>query len=142
MLYPGIIAGIPGALIEDVSLSDIYWHKVGGADKKIADTEPDEQVKGYPDPTRFPTMFPAHGLFVRHVRNLEMTNIEFRLDKADARPAIWAHDVRWVGYLQAEDARLQPVQRTLCSGMYLIFGSSGSPRIADKTIAKVDQSSF
>jgi hypothetical protein len=62
---------------------------VGGADKAIAYSEPDEQVHGYPDLIRFPAMLPAHRLFLRHVRNLEMTNIEFRLDKADARPAIW-----------------------------------------------------
>src|SRR6185437_16236054 len=30
-IYPGIIAGIPGSLIEDVNLSDIYFHQVGGA---------------------------------------------------------------------------------------------------------------
>ena len=57
-LYPAIIAGIPGALIEDISLSDIYFHKVGGADKKIADTEPDEQIKRLPRPYPLPHHVP------------------------------------------------------------------------------------
>ncbi len=140
-LYPAIIAGIPGSLIEDVSLTDIYFHKVGGADKSIADSTPDEQVHGYPDPTRFPTMLPAHGLFLRHVRNLEMTNIEFRLDTADARPAIWAHDVNGLDIF-----RMKTLAASGPANFYLKdvaeFRLFGSPRIADKTIAQTDLLSF
>jgi polygalacturonase len=140
-LYPAIIAGIPGSVIEDISLSDIYFHKVGGAGKAIADSEPDEQVHGYPDPTRFLTMLPAHGLFLRHVKNVEMTNIEFRLDTADARPAIWAHDVDGLDIF-----RLRTPPATGAANFVLRnvsgFRLFGSPRIADKTLASVDQSSF
>ena len=140
-LYPAVIAGIPGALIEDVSLTDIFFHTVGGADKTIADTEPDEQVKGYPDPTRFPTMFPAYGLFLRHVKNIEMTNIEFRLEKADARPAIWAHDVEGLDLF-----RLKTPAATGAANFVLRdvagFRMFGSPKIEDRTIAKVDRTSF
>jgi polygalacturonase len=140
-LYPAIIAGIPGALIEDISLSDIYFHKIGGAAKKIADTEPDEQKNGYPDPTRFPSMFPAHGLFLRHIRNLEMTNIEFRLDKPDARPAIWAHDVDGLDIF-----RLRTPPATGAANFYLRdvtnFRLFGCPQIPDKIIAKADSVSF
>jgi polygalacturonase len=139
-LYPAVIAGIPGALIEDVSLTDIYFHKAGGADKAIADSEPDEQVKGYPDPTRF-HMLPAHGLFLRHIRNLEMTNIEFRLDKPDARPAIWAHDVEGLDIF-----RLRTPPATGAANFVLRdvsgFRIFGSASIADKTIAKSGTMSF
>jgi len=139
-LYPAVIAGIPGALIEDVSLTDIYFHKADGADKAIADSEPDEQVKGYPDPTRF-HMLPAHGLFLRHIRNLEMTNIEFRLDKPDARPAIWAHDVEGLDIF-----RLRTPPATGAANFVLRdvsgFRIFGSASIADKTIAKSGTMSF
>lgn len=139
-LYPAVVAGIPGALIEDVSLTDIYFHKAGGADKAIADSEPDEQVKGYPDPTRF-HMLPAHGLFLRHIRNLEMTNIEFRLDKPDARPAIWAHDVEGLDIF-----RLRTPPATGAANFVLRdvsgFRIFGSASIADKTIAKSGTMSF
>jgi polygalacturonase len=140
-LYPAIIAGIPDHPIEDVSLTDLYFHTVGGADKKIADTEPSEMVKGYPDPTKFPMMFPAHGLFLRHIRNLEMTNIEFRLQNADARPAIWAHDVQGMDIF-----RLKTPPPTGSSNFFLRevsdFRLFGSPRLADKTIAKTDHTTF
>jgi polygalacturonase len=140
-LYPGMIAGIPGSPIEDVSLSDIYIHKTGGADKAIADAEPDEQVHGYPDPTRFPALLPAYGLFLRHVRNLEMTNIEFRLDKADARPAIWAQDVNGLDLFRLRTPAATGAATFALRDVsgFRIFGSAS---IADKTIDRVDQSSF
>jgi polygalacturonase len=140
-LFPAIIAGIPGSPIEDVSLSDIYFHKVGGADKTMAGIEPDEQVHGYPDPTRFPAMLPAHGLFLRHVRNLEMTNVEFKLDTADARPAIWAHDVKGLDIF-----RLRTPPATGAANFYLRdvseFRLFGSARLPDRTIEQSDQVSF
>jgi len=140
-LYPAVIAGIPGSIIEDISLTDIYLHKVGGAGKDIAGSEPDEQVKGYPDPTRFPSMFPAHGLFLRHIKNIEMTNIEFRLDKPDARPAIWAHDVEGLDIFRLRT----PVATGAANFVFREisdFRLFGSPRIPDKTIAKIDRTAF
>jgi polygalacturonase len=140
-LFPAIIAGIPGSVIEDICLSDIYSHKVGGASKAIADAEPDEQVHGYPDPTRFPTMLPAHGLFLRHVKNLEMSNIEFRLDTADARPAIWAQDVDGLDIFRLRTPPATGAANFVLRNVsgFRLFGSS---RIPDKTLAAVEQSSF
>jgi polygalacturonase len=140
-LYPGMIAGIPGSPIEDISLSDIYIHKVGGADKAMADSDPDEQVHGYPDQTRFPAMLPAYGLFLRHVRNLEMSNIEFRLDTADARPAIWAHDVNGLDLFRLRTPATTGAATFALRDVsgFRVFGSS---RITDRAIDKVDQISF
>ena len=86
-------------------------------------------------------MLPAHGLFMRHVRNLEMTNIEFALDKADARPAIWAHDVKGLDIF-----RLRTPPATGAANFYFRdvseFRLFGSARIPDKTIEQSDQVSF
>jgi polygalacturonase len=92
-IQPGIIAGIPQALIEDVRLSNIYFHQVGGGSKELADSMPDEKVNGYPDPTRMGSDMPAHGLFLRNIKGIDISNVEFALEKSDARPAIWAQNV-------------------------------------------------
>jgi hypothetical protein len=36
---------------------------------------------------------PASGFFIRHVRNLEMSNVEIATQQPDARAAYWLRDV-------------------------------------------------
>ncbi len=36
---------------------------------------------------------PAYGVFIRHVKNLELANVEVGFEKEDLRPAIVANDV-------------------------------------------------
>jgi hypothetical protein len=36
---------------------------------------------------------PASGFFIRHARNVEMSNVEIQTASADARPALWLQDV-------------------------------------------------
>jgi hypothetical protein len=87
-----VISGIPGYLIEDLKLSNIYAQSQGGADGEAARINPPEKESGYPEPTMFgPT--PAHGLYIRHVRNLEITHVEMAVVQSDARPAIVLDDV-------------------------------------------------
>jgi polygalacturonase len=50
---PIIISGIPGSLIEDVKISDVYVHQIGGADAGMAKTNPQEFEGKYPDPEMF-----------------------------------------------------------------------------------------
>ena len=92
-LQPGIIAGIPQALIEDVCLSNIYFDQVGGGSKELAGSVPDEMVNGYPDPTRMGGNMPAHGLFLRNIKGMDVSNVEFALHTPDERPAVWAQNV-------------------------------------------------
>jgi hypothetical protein len=51
-----------------------------------------ENEDGYPDPGRFgPT--PSKGLFIRHLKNIEMSHVEIASSVPDPRPAIWLEDV-------------------------------------------------
>jgi hypothetical protein len=52
----------------------------------MARIEAPEREKQYPEPSMFGPL-PATGFFVRHVRNLEMSNIEVATAKRDLRPA-------------------------------------------------------
>ncbi|ADW71266.1 rhamnogalacturonidase [Granulicella tundricola] len=92
-VQPGILAGIPSNLIEDVNLSNIYFHQVGGGDRKLAETIPDQGLKDYPDPTRMGGL-PSHGLFLRNITRLDVSHIEFALATPDQRPAIWAENIQ------------------------------------------------
>ena len=89
---PSILSGVPGYPIEDLKLSDLFLHQIGGADSTMAATTPPELENSYPEPDRFGAV-PASGLFIRHAKNLETSNIEIATEIADKRPAFALIDV-------------------------------------------------
>jgi hypothetical protein len=86
------ITGIPGQPIEGVRLENIRLIFKGGGTKKNAERMPPELGAGYPEPGKIGVM-PAYGVFVRHVRDLELANIRTSFEKEDLRPAIECVDV-------------------------------------------------
>ncbi len=96
-----VISGIPGYPIEDLKLSNIYAQSQGGAGKDAGKVNPPEKESGYPEPTMFgPT--PAHGLYIRHARNVEISRVEMSLVQSDARPAIVLDDVHRMDVIGVE----------------------------------------
>jgi polygalacturonase len=91
-LLPSILSGVPDHPIEDVKISDVYLEQVGGGTDSMAALQPEEREAAYPDPGMFGEL-PASGFFIRHVRNLEMSNVEIATSSHDARPAFWMRDV-------------------------------------------------
>ncbi len=89
---PSVIAGLVGHPIEDVRISDVYLHHVGGAPAAMARLNPPEEELGYPEATMFGDL-PATGLFVRHARNLQLSNVEVAVAAPDPRPAFRFEDV-------------------------------------------------
>ena len=65
----------------------------GGGTKEDATIAPPEKENEYPEPSMFGTM-PAHGFYVRHLKGLEMSNIEIESLQPDARPAFVLNDVQ------------------------------------------------
>ncbi len=86
------ITGIPGQPIEDVRLDNIRLVFKGGGKKESAARVPPELGTGYPEPGKLGVM-PAYGVFARHVRNLELANINVGFDSDDFRPAMVCSDV-------------------------------------------------
>ena len=84
--------------------SEFFFHQRGGADGEVAKRQPPELEKAYPEPTMFGDL-PATGLFVRHVRNLEVSNLEVMTEAADARPAFWLMDVDGVDFFRVKVPR-------------------------------------
>jgi polygalacturonase len=91
-ILPSIISGIPNFPIEDVKISNVYLHQVGGAPAEMAALDPPENEAKYPDPEMFGAI-PASGIFFRHIRNLEVSNVEIATDAADARAAFNLKDI-------------------------------------------------
>jgi len=90
--YCSIISGVPGGLIEDVSLTNIRQLHPGGGTAADAAIKPLENEAGYPDPDMF-GVTPAWGFYLRHVRDIALRNIDLRCLAPDARPAIVTEDV-------------------------------------------------
>ncbi|HEU5124741.1 MAG TPA: glycoside hydrolase family 28 protein [Verrucomicrobiae bacterium] len=86
------ITGLSEAPIEGLRLENIRIVFKGGGTKEDAAREPKELGTGYPEPKNLGTM-PAYGLFARHVRNLELANINLSFENEDLRPAMVCVDV-------------------------------------------------
>jgi len=87
-----LITGIPGHYIEDLRMSNILIEHRGGGTKEDAAIQPPEQEKDYPDPNRFGPL-PAHGFYIRHVKGIEIKDVEVRPMKPDMRPGVVLEDV-------------------------------------------------
>src|SRR5579875_1477742 len=81
-----LILGIPDHAVEDFKVHDVYIRHKGGGTAEWASAQPTEQETNYPDPGRFGAT-PSQGFFIRHVKNLDMANIEIASDLPDVRPA-------------------------------------------------------
>src|SRR5713226_4411885 len=102
--YASIISGIPGHSIEDVQLSNIRIYSKGGGTKEQAALEPPEKEDTYPEPTMFGEL-PTYGFFIRHVKGLEMRDVEVSYLKEDARPPFWLNDVIGVDFQHVKTQR-------------------------------------
>jgi len=92
-----IIAGIPGHPIEDITLSNIRIHGIGGGTAAQAALEPAEKEDAYPEPTMFGDT-PAYGFFIRHVKGLRIDRVSLSYDKDDLRTAFVLNDVNDVAF--------------------------------------------
>ncbi len=86
----GIVSGIPGHAIEDIKIHDVYLEHRGGGTKQMAGLNPTEAAGDdpYPDPDMFGDI-PASGFFLRHIDNIEFTNVEIAFKQPEARPVFW-----------------------------------------------------
>jgi len=118
------ISGIPGYMIEDLKISDVFFHQPGSADSELAKRQPPELEQAYPEPTMFGDL-PATGLFLRHVRNIEVSNLEVITETADARPAFWLKDVDGADFFRVKvpKTRIGPAFHLQNVTDFRLFGS-------------------
>ena len=102
--YSSIISGIPGVAIEDVTLQNIRIYSQGGGTREQASLEPPEKEDTYPEPSMFGDL-PAYGFFFRHVKGLQLRDIQVKLLKSDSRPAFWLNNVTDAEFFQVKANR-------------------------------------
>jgi polygalacturonase len=138
--YAAIISGIPDHPIEDLKISDIYLHHQGGGTAEMAALQPAEEETGYPDPHMFGPM-PAHGFLIRHVNNIELTNVEIAYAAPDARPAFVLDSVTDADFFRIKIPKdnHRPAFRLKNVADFRIFGS---PKIKDKEVATAASEEF
>jgi len=94
-----IIAGLPGAVIKDIFLKNIELRHPGGGNPLFAKVSLDaldsvpEKPAAYPDFSMFREL-PAWGIYIRHARNVQLTNLTLLCGKKDYRTAIVLDDVQ------------------------------------------------
>jgi polygalacturonase len=84
------IFGLPEQPVEGLRLENIRLTCNGGGTEEQANKMPAELNTGYPEPKG---VMPAYGIFARHVRGLELANINLSVEKEDKRPAMVCSDV-------------------------------------------------
>jgi polygalacturonase len=99
------ISGLPDQLIENLTLSNIRITFVGGGKSTDTHREIEEKAKRYPEHPMFGKL-PAYGFYVRHARNVKMSNVHVDYASPEERPGLVCDDVEGLDLLgfQAESS--------------------------------------
>lgn len=89
--YDSCISGLPGHLVEDVSMDGFKVRVPGGVTTVPDAATIPERPDIYPHGGNFGTL-PAHGLFVRHAKDVTVRNAVFETDRPDVRPPTASFD--------------------------------------------------
>lgn len=92
--YGSSLTGIPGHPIKNIHLQNIRFYYEGGGSAEDASREIDQRETKYPEATMFGVL-PSYGMFIRHVENVTMSDVEFYTNSADQRAAFYMEDVTY-----------------------------------------------
>ena len=136
---PSILSGVPGHSIEDIKIHDVFLQQIGGAPAATAALNPEEKEAAYPEPNMFGDL-PATGFFLRHIRNLEMSNVEIQTRTPDPRPAFWLNDVDGADFfrLRVPSGAAPAFDLTSVKN----FRHFGSQHLPDKTLPTANNLKF
>jgi polygalacturonase len=135
-----IIAGVPDHPIEDVKLDNIRIDYEGGGTQKMAATRPSDRATDYPEPQNHGDM-PAYGFFVRHVKNLELSDIQVSTVKPDARPPFVIEEAKGVDLINVKATRGERLPMGILRNVEG-FSTHRVQNVADTTKDKVEQEKF
>lgn len=103
-----IFSGVPGYEIRDLTLHDIFIQHRGGGTEEQATIAPHEDEHKYPEPNMFGDM-PSQGMYLRHVKNVNLRDIEIVAMNDDARPALVLDSVEGADLFHIKTPRNAPV---------------------------------
>ena len=133
--FATLISGVPGHPIEDVRLSNIrIWYKPLDA-ASAAGIQPDlpEDETGYPEPQKL-GVGPAYGFYIRHAKNIELSDVSLHLLGAETRPALLLIDVQGATLRHVSADRAGPAPRLVLKAVQnLVVSDSDALQKATKT---------
>jgi hypothetical protein len=91
-----LVNGIRGHPVEALTLDNIQMELPGGGTAEAANVQLPEKESAYPEFNTFGKTMPAYGIYVRHVRGINLQNVRSTLLKPDARPATVFVDVEGI----------------------------------------------
>jgi polygalacturonase len=131
-----LITGVPGHPVEDLKLSNIHFNHEGGGTAEQAAIVLPEKEKSYPEPTMFGDT-PSQGIYFRHVKGLEASDIKITSEKPDARPAFVLNDVENADFFHIK-APGAPTGATFDLHKVTNFSLAGSRPLPDTVIDQAD----
>jgi polygalacturonase len=134
--YPSTIAGIPGHPVQDLRISNVRHHMVGGLSMTGVAQNPPELENAYPEPTMFGTL-PAFGFFIRHAEGVNLDNVEVRFEQQDTRPAYTLRDVADVDFHHVRADKAQDTPTFVLDNVDEFVVTTGRP-VADTSLDHVD----
>jgi polygalacturonase len=134
--YASLLFGIPGYDIEDIRMDNITIFCKGGATAEQAALSVPEKEKAYPDPQEFGKI-PAYGFYIRHAKNVTLTDIELKLGNKDARPAFIIEDVKGASFINVSAERGESIPMFILKNV-TDFRSINCGDLQDKTIQKAE----
>jgi hypothetical protein len=138
--YASLFSGIPGYDIEDIKLSNLTILVKGGASREQAELIVPEKEKAYPDPQEFGKM-PAYGFFIRHTKNIEMLNVELKLENEDSRPCFILEDVKGARFSNVKAPVKNKIPTFILKNV-TDFKTSNCGALPDKKIDKTESIKF
>lgn len=87
------VTAFPGVYVEDVKLSNITLNNMGTGTTAEADSLLKENPGAYPENRMYGQAYPSSGFFIRHVKNISLSQVKFKLRNADHRASIIIDDV-------------------------------------------------
>jgi polygalacturonase len=138
--YASLLFGIPGYDIEDIKLDNITILIKGGAPAEQAAIIVPEKEKAYPDPQEF-IKIPAYAFYIRHARNVEMSNILIKLENEDMRPAFIIEDVKGIKLFNVSAPVRKDIPTFILKNV-TDFKTVQCGNFPDKNIAKADEMKF
>lgn len=104
------VTALPGHYLENIILRNIMINNSGGGTVREGQAILPENPNSYPENRMYGNVYPASGLFIRHVKNILLSNIKLNTRMPDARPVVVMDDVKGASFTQMEAQ--YPVQRT------------------------------
>ena len=89
-----LMTGVPGHDIQDLTMENIEIELPGGGTVAESYHSVPEAIDQYPEVKTFGPTIPAYGIWMRHVNGIKMSNISFKVEKADLRPVLVAEDAK------------------------------------------------